>query len=142
VAGPAYRAPRLPERPVVQRLYLHCRLEITEYIHLWSGTDIAQIRAHYYDDIKENLWPWLRERQYAGAEDDQQIDAFLKRLGRRPAHLRPGIKVERIWPWPHAVDLDERGALASEVRTAIAELLTALDEPLPPACPDERLIAT
>jgi hypothetical protein len=30
--------------------------------------------------------------------------------------------------------LDERGALVSEVRTAVAELLTALDEPLPPAC--------
>lgn len=29
------------------------------------------------------------------------------------------------------VDLDERGALASEVSTAITELLTALDEPLP-----------
>jgi hypothetical protein len=32
------------------------------------------------------------------------------------------------------VDLHERGALASEIRTAITELLTALDEPLPPAC--------
>jgi hypothetical protein len=41
-----------------------------------------------------------------------------------------------------AVDLDERGALASEVRTAVVELLAALDEPLPPACTDEHLIAT
>jgi len=40
------------------------------------------------------------------------------------------------------VDLDERGALASGVRTAVAELLTALNEPLPPACADERLIVT
>ncbi len=119
--------------PVAQRLYLHCHLEITEYIHRWSGNDFAQIRAHHYNDIRENLWPWLRERQYAGPEDDQQLDAFLKRLGRRDVHLRPGIEVRRIWPWPHAVDLDERGALASEVRTAVAELLTALDEPLPPS---------
>ena len=119
--------------PVAQRLYLHCHLEITEYIHRWSGNDFAQIRAHHYNDIRENLWSWLRERQYAGPEDDQQLDAFLKRLGRRPVHLRPGIEVRRIWPWPHAVDLDERGALASEVRTAVAELLTALDEPLPPS---------
>jgi O-acetyl-ADP-ribose deacetylase len=130
--------------PVALRLYLSCHLEITEYVHRWSGTDLDQVGAHCYDDIRENLWPWLRERQYAGPEDDQQLDAFLKHLhlGRRDAHLRPGIKVERTWPWPHAVDLDERGALASEVRTAVAELLTALDEPLPPACTEERLIAT
>jgi len=31
------------------------------------------------------------------------------------------------------VDLDERGALVGEVRAAATELLTALDEPLPPA---------
>ena len=57
----------------------------------------------------------------------------FKRLGRRDAHLRPGIEVQRIWPWAHAADLDERGTLASEVRAAVAELLTALGEPLPPA---------
>ena len=62
-------------------------------------------------------------------------------LGRRDVRLRPGIEVRRIWPWPHAVDLDERGALVSEVRDG-AELLTALDEPLPPACTDARSIAT
>jgi hypothetical protein len=122
--------------PVAQRLFPHCHLEITEYIHCWSGNDFAQIRAYHYNEIRENLWPWLRERQYAGPEDDQQLDAFLKRLGHRPVHLRPGIEVRRIWPWAHAVELDERGALASEVRTAVAELLTALDEPLPPACTD------
>jgi hypothetical protein len=34
-----------------------------------------------------------------------------------------------------AADLDKRGALPGEVRAAVGELLTALDEPLPPACP-------
>ena len=128
--------------PVAQRLYLHCHLQIAEYIHGWSGNDLDQIGAHHYNDIRENLWPWLRERRYAGPEDDQQLDVFLKRLGRRDVHLRPSIAVRRIWPWPHAVDLDEHGALVSEVRTAVAELLTALDEPLPPACTDARSLAT
>jgi hypothetical protein len=120
--------------PVPQRLFMHCHLEITEYVRRWSGNDFAQIRAHHYDHIREDLWPWLRERQYAGPEDDQQLDAFLERLGRRDVHLRPGIEVRRIWPWPHVVDLDERDVLVGEVRNAVAELLTALDEPLPPAC--------
>jgi len=119
--------------PVAQRLYLRCHLQITEYVHRWSGSDFAQVRAHRYDEIRESLWPWLRERQYADPQDDQQLDAFLRRLGRRDAHLRPGIEVRRTWPWAHAVDLDGRGALVGEVRAAVAELLTALGEPLPTA---------
>jgi hypothetical protein len=118
--------------PVAQRLFPHCHLDITEYVHRWSGSDFAKVGAHHYNDIRENLWPWLRERQYAGPPDDR-LDAFLGRLGRRDAHLRPGIWVWRIWPWAQAVDLDERGALVGEVRAAVTELLTALDEPLPPA---------
>jgi hypothetical protein len=120
--------------PGAQRLFPHCHLEITEYVQRWSGDDFGKIGAHSFDHVREDLWPWLRERQYASPEDDQQLDAFLKRLGRRDAHLRPGIEVRRTWPRAHAVDLDERGALASEVRTAVVELLTALDERLPPAC--------
>lgn len=122
--------------PVAQRLFPHCHLGIAEYVHRWSGNDFGKIGAHPFDHIRENLWPWLREHQFVGPEDDQQLDAFLKRLGRRDAHLRPGIEVRRVWPWEHAVDLDERGTLASEVRNAVAELLTVLDEPLPPACND------
>ena len=30
--------------------------------------------------------------------DGQQLDAFLKRLGHRDVHLRPGIEVRRTWP--------------------------------------------
>ncbi len=38
--------------PVAQRLFPHCHLGITEYIHRWSGNDFAQIRAHHYNDIR------------------------------------------------------------------------------------------
>jgi hypothetical protein len=116
-----------------QRLYPHCHLETTDYIHRWAADDFAQVRAHPHGSIREDLWPWLRQRQYAGPEDDQQLDAFLQRLGRRDAHLRPSIELQRTWPWAQAIDLDKRGAMASEVGSAIAELLGALDEPLPPA---------
>jgi hypothetical protein len=61
-----------------------------------------------------------------GPEEDQQLDAFLTRPSRNDAHLRPGIAVQRAWPWADAVNLDERGALASEVRAAITEQLTDL----------------
>jgi hypothetical protein len=120
--------------PVAQRLFLHCHLPVTDYVHRWSGRDFEQIGAHRHSDIRGNLWPWLRERQYAAAEDDQYLEAFLKRLGHRDAHLRPGIEVRRVWSWADAVNADDGGALTGEVRAAVADLLTALKEPLPPAC--------
>ena len=48
--------------PVAQRLFPDCHLDITEYVHRWSGNDFAQVGAHRYDEIRENLWPWLRQR--------------------------------------------------------------------------------
>ena len=116
-----------------QRLYLHCQLNITDYIRRWSGDDFKQVCAHHHDDIRESLWPWLRKRCYASPEDGQHLDAFLSRLGRRDAHLRPGIELRHTWPWVHAVDLDERGALTSQIRTGVTDLLAALSEPPLPA---------
>jgi hypothetical protein len=126
--------------PAGQRLYLPRRrdLDLGEYIQRWQGDDFARIRAYRYDQIRDDLWPWLREIEYVGREDDQLVDEFLGRLGRRNGHLRPGIEVQRTWGRADTVDLDRHGALASEVRTAVSELLAALDEPLPPACTPAR----
>jgi hypothetical protein len=117
--------------PVAQRLYLSCHLEISEYIRNWVGGDYAKIGACRYDRIRESLWPWLRERQYAAAEDDQRLEVFLNRLGHRDAHLRPSIRLCRTWPWPHACELDQQGTLVTDIRAAVKELLEHLDEPLP-----------
>jgi hypothetical protein len=32
------------------------------------------------NDLRNNLWPWLQEREYAAPEDDEWLDAFLERL--------------------------------------------------------------
>jgi hypothetical protein len=117
--------------PPAQRLYLTCHLAISEYIRNWADSDFAQVGACRYDKIRESLWPWLRERRYAAPEDDQRLEPFLNRLGHRDNHLRPGIRLCRTWPWPHAVDRDERGTLVTDLRAAVRELLNALDEPLP-----------
>lgn len=125
----AYRSAR-----PTQRLYPKCRLEPAEYVRRWQQDDGAQIGAHAHSQVRDRLWPWLRERGYASAEDDDRVDDFLNRLGRRDAHLRPGIEVRRLWPWKQAVDLDEQHKLAGEIRQAVTQVLTALDEPLPPGC--------
>jgi hypothetical protein len=127
--------------PDAQRLYLTCRLDLAEYVRQWSADDITEIRAYPYGDIRTKLWPWLRDRGYAGPEDDERLDAFLERLGRRGAHLRPGIEVRRIWLWNEAINLDERHALAGEIRDSIAALLAALQEPPTPACADTPSLA-
>jgi hypothetical protein len=122
--------------PPDQRLYLTCRLPVTEYAARWSGDDFDQVRSHPYRDIRERLWPWLLERQYADSQDD--LELFLRHLGHRPAHLRPTIEVRRVWSWPQADDLNKRGQLIGTVRAAVTELLTALDEPLPLRVPVVR----
>jgi hypothetical protein len=61
---------------------------------------------------------------------EPKIEAFITRLGKRPAFLRPGIALERLWPWPDAEELDRRGALANEISDAITDVLTTLREPL------------
>lgn len=121
-------------RTYAQRLHLHGEVDLPEYVRRWSTEDFDWVGAHAHDEIRVALWPWLRERDYAGAEDDASLDAFLDGLGRRQAHLRPGIYVRRLWSWEQAVELDQRGTLVGEIRDAIAAVLTALDEPLPPSC--------
>jgi hypothetical protein len=115
-----------------QRLYLTCGLDVADYIRRWTEGDLAMVGSYSAAQVRQDLWPWLRDHQYARPADD--LDAFLDRLGSRPALLRPGIRIWRTWPWPDAVRFDERGKLAGEVRAAVTELLTALDEPMPPAC--------
>jgi hypothetical protein len=117
--------------PVAQRLYLSCRQDISQYTGNWADRDFAFAGAFSGDKIRESLWPWLRERQYAAPEDDLRLETFLKRLGKRDAHLRPSIRVCRTWPWPLATELDERGTLVTDIRNAVTELLHLLDEPLP-----------
>lgn len=112
-----------------QRLYTGCRLPVIECARRWSGADFAQVGAHRHDQIRQGLWPWLLDRQYSAPEDD--LGAFLGSLGRRDSHLRPGIAIQRTWPWAQAKEADECGMLANEVRTAVTEVLTALGEPLP-----------
>jgi len=114
-------------------------VDLPEYVRPWSAEDFSWIRAHAHEEIRDGLWPWLRARHYASAEDDARLDAFLDGLGRRQAHLRPGIEARRRWRWEQAGDLDERGVLVGEIRDAIAAVLTALDEPLPPACREASL---
>lgn len=116
-----------------QRLYPTCRLSLDEYVRRWSEEDRERIGAYRHDKVRTELWPWLQDRGYASEEDDVHLDEFLDGLGRRDAHLRPRVEITRRWAWADAERLDEHRALTDELRTAITELLSTLDEPPLPA---------
>ena len=118
-----------------QRLHTSCQLEPAEYLRQWVKDDLEHVRAYAPEEVREELWPWLEERGYASSEDAGELDRFLDELGRRPAHLRPGVRIYCEWRWEQAVELDEAGLrgersqLAGLIRDAIEELLAALKEP-------------
>jgi hypothetical protein len=125
----AYRFAAIP-----QRVYLTCGLHLDEYVRGWLGEDLARAGGHHRDEIRPVLWPWLLERGYAGTADEGALAGFLSRLGKRDAHLRPGIALQRTWSQAEAAGLNRRGGLGGELRAAVTEVLGVLDEPLPPAC--------
>jgi hypothetical protein len=129
----AYRFAAVP-----QRIYLTCDLGLNEYVRRWEGDDFAYVGGHHPDQVRPVLWPWLLERGYASRKDESQLPEFLNRLGKRDAHLRPGIRIQRTWSKAETTSMDQRGTLVGELRAAITELLGVLEESLPPACAAPR----
>jgi hypothetical protein len=123
---------------IPERVYLTCHLDLDEYVHRWLGEDFEKVGGHHRDQVGPVLWPWLLKRGYAGASDDEsKLPGFLHRLvvaNQDLAHLRLAIRIERTWSGAEAASLNQRGAMAGELRAAITELLGVLKEPLPPAC--------
>ena len=91
---------------ILQRVYLHCDLDLDEYVHRWLGEDFEYVRGYHCDHVRPVLWPWLRERGYASDPDESQLPGFLDRLGKRDAHLRPAIRIKRTWSRAEAASLD------------------------------------
>ncbi len=115
--------------PKRTRVYLSCTLDALEYARRWQGEDWSHVGSHHRQTIRTELWPWLLQRGYASPEDAERLDPFLHALGRRFAHLRPGIHVSRSWSWEEAQKLDDDGLLAGEIRDAIDRVLAVLGEP-------------
>lgn len=116
-----------------QRLYTNPTIEIDEYVRRWAGPDGRRVGAHDASTIRNGLWPWLIARGYASVEDEQELAPFLSRLGKRPAHLRPGLRLLRRWERDEVATLRGRRRLAEEIRAAVNRLLRAVDDPPLPA---------
>jgi hypothetical protein len=111
-----------------QRLYTNPTIDVGKYVTQWAGPDGRRIGAHDPDTIRDGLWPWMLKRGYASSEDEPELDRFLGALGRRPAHLRPGLRMLRRWSADEVGRLRVRGELAGEIRSAVNFLLVAMDD--------------
>jgi hypothetical protein len=118
--------------PPSQRLYMAPELDPEEYAERWEGADAWHIGQHSADEVRQHLWPWLKQRGYASAEDDDVLRQFLSLLGRRPTHLRPAMRFRRQWD-AAAVSQLGRTELASAVRAEVNDILQAAGEPGLPA---------
>ncbi|MDQ5820578.1 MAG: hypothetical protein M3540_03970 [Actinomycetota bacterium] len=115
-----------------QRLYMAPEVDAEEYSERWEGADARHIGQHSAEEVRQHLWPWLKQRGYASAEDDDVLKQFLSLLGRRPAHLRPAMRFRKRWDLATVGRLG-RHELAGTVRTEVNAILQAAGEPKLPA---------
>ncbi len=121
--------------PVRSRVYLTCTLGAAAYARRWQGEDWEQVGAHHHNYVMSELWPWLLARGHASECDLEPVRAFSASLGRRFAHLRPAMHAMRTWALEEAEELDEDGRLAAQIREAVSEVLSVLEEPPLPEPP-------
>lgn len=116
-----------------ERLYMNPAptMSAREYVARWAGEDGRQIGAHEAETIRNGLWPWLVDHGYASQADEPELELFLDRLDKRkrPAHLRPGLRLLRRWEREEVERFLERGELADEIRSSLNRLLRVVDDP-------------
>jgi hypothetical protein len=110
------------------RLYMAPQIDPSVYAEGWEGPDGRRIGEHSRDEVVRHLWPWLIQRGYASEEDDEALGEFLSILGRRKAHLRPGMPFRRRWGATELERAGEKG-LAKAVRADVNAILGAAGEP-------------
>ena len=114
-----------------RRLYLNPTITVSGYVSQWAGADGRRIGQHDPDTIRTGLWPWLIERGYASEKDTPELEPFLLRLGKRPAHLRPGLRLLRRWSREEVIALRSENRLVEEIRGKVNRLLGSVgDGPL------------
>jgi hypothetical protein len=103
-------------------------IDVDSYVDYWLG----QIEAA--GQVKREDWPAyvdsLVELGIASDADRDTFDSAFTHTERATATPRPGVTLERLWPFERAARFDGQGRFVDEVREAINSVLRALDEPL------------
>jgi hypothetical protein len=104
-----------------------CGMCLDEYVDYWLGQidSAGQVRRNHWKKYFEGLI----ELGVASGSDREAFDRDFTRTQRSSATPRPGLGLERRWPFESASELDRSRRFGSEVHDAINEVLDALGEP-------------
>jgi len=118
-----YPSPQLAfyTSPPALRLYVHPPLTAREYATQWEGDDGRMIGQYRRDEVWSTLWPWLKHRGFVSDADERELADFLQILGRRPAHLRPGLRIRKQWDSAGSSDVREAREDLGAVLTAAGD---------------------
>ena len=59
------------------RLYMAPHLDAAEYARRWEEGDLERVGAHAREDVRGELWPWLKSHGYATDVDDSVLEEWL-----------------------------------------------------------------
>jgi hypothetical protein len=112
-----------------RRLYMRPRVAPLDYAARWEdGDGLRRVRSFAREDVEHELWPWLKQQGFADDGDDAVLLRFLdESLGRRPAHMRPGLQLRRVWTSAEVSDLGP--ALAAAIRSEFNAVFAIAGEP-------------
>jgi len=115
--------------PGARRLYMRPSVAPLEYAGCWEDEDgFGRIGNHTREDVEHELWPWLKQRGFADDSDDIVLRRFLDEyLGKRPAQMRPGLRLRRVWAPAEVAQLGS--ALAETIRGEFDAVFAVADEP-------------
>jgi hypothetical protein len=109
-----------------RRLYLRPSIAPLEYAALWEDKGALRRLSYSREDVENELWPRLK--QHGLADDDGELLRFLDKFLQGQAHLRPGLRLRRIWTPAEAAKLGP--ALAETIRHEFNVVFSSAREPV------------
>jgi hypothetical protein len=117
--------------PIV-RLYMSPPLDAAEYVGRWEDGDLDLVGAYAPAEVRATLWPWLKGRGYATAEDDITLETWLTtRLKNRPAFMRPGLRLKRHCGRADFLNARAASSTVGRIREELSEILEAAGDVAP-----------
>lgn len=117
-----------------QRLYMAPACDATVYVRRWEDGDLDRVGQYTRHEVENQLWLWLRSKEYVDIDDLPNLDVFLTtQLGNRPAYLRPGLRLKRFWSQDELAFAGGSQRLAPIIRADANAILSAAAEPPLPA---------
>jgi hypothetical protein len=112
--------------PPGRRLYMCPSVDALDYVKCWEHKDALR-RVHGYtrQDVKDELWPWLKQRGFADDGDNAELQRFLDEClpRKQRAHMRPGLRFRRVW------NPKLGSALAETIRNDFDAVFAVVNEP-------------